>query len=96
MEVTILQPTKSAMQSGNQKKYWILEYKPINGKCLNSNGYISNSDANPQTISQIVLKFHTAEEAVKYAQRKNLSYIVQHPPVHQYIKKSYTDAINMK
>ena len=86
-DVKIFQPAKTAMSSGRGKtKYWVI--KPI----LNSPqlpetlmGWQSGAD----TRRQIDLKFSSKEEAIAYAEAKQLSYDVIEPKARTPKLKSY-------
>ena len=43
------------------------------------------------TQTQVKLWFDTKEEAVAYAERMGLAYVLQEPQTRQHIRKSYSD-----
>ena len=84
----IYQPAKTAMSSGQAKtRFWLLEYKP--SKAMTPEplmGWNTQSDMK----QQIKLKFDTAEEAVAYAEKKNIPYEVKQPKTRKVTPKSYS------
>jgi len=89
MTARIFQPTKNAMQSGLKNcKKWSFEYAPEKSRDLDPlMGWTGSSDMN----SQIRLSFDTQQEAVAYAERNNIEYIVQEPHVRKKRLKNYAD-----
>ena len=89
-DVKIYKPAKNAMQSGKSKKQWILEYIQKEKKILSPvTGWTGSSESE----QQVKLKFNSKEEAVGYAERKNLLYILIEPNVSSVKIQSYTDAL---
>ena len=71
MTARIYQPARSAMQSGEAKDNWLLEYEPEKPREIEPlMGWTSSSDMR----SQVKLKFDTKEEAIAYAERNGIAY----------------------
>lgn len=77
MEVRIYKPVKNAMQSGKKNtRQWVLECEPKNSRYIDPiMGWTGSSD----TSSQLRLTFLSEEDAVAYAERYGLSYVVIPP-----------------
>jgi hypothetical protein len=76
MTARIYQPARSAMQSGQGKDKWMLEYEPEKPREIEPlMGWTSSSDMK----SQVKLKFDTKEEAIAYAERSGVPYRVEEP-----------------
>jgi len=89
MKARIYKPTKNAMQSakGNTKD-WVLKYMPENTRVIDD---LMGWSGNTNTKRQLTLKFHTLEDAEKYATSHNIDYIVTLPKVPKLIKQNYAD-----
>lgn len=89
MTARIFQPTKNAMQSGLKAcKKWKFEYAPEKARDIEPlMGWTGSGDMN----SQIRLSFDTKAEAVAYAKRNEIDYIVQEPHVRRRRLKNYAD-----
>mgnify|MGYP001107648338 CR=1 FL=1 len=88
MKARIYQPAKTAMQSGRGKRKWILEFEPVSRRAPEPlMGWIGSSD----TTRQVRLRFDTREEAVAYAERNGLDYVVDPAPSRTVRPKSYAD-----
>jgi hypothetical protein len=88
MKVRIYQPAKTAMQSGRGKKRWVLEFEPASKREPEPlMGWTSSDDTN----RQLRLRFDTCEEAVAYAKRYGLRYVVDPSPSRTIRPKSYAD-----
>jgi NADH dehydrogenase ubiquinone Fe-S protein 4 len=89
MKARIFKPSKNAMQSGTgRSKKWNFEYAPERARSLDPlMGWTGSSDMN----SQIRLTFDTKEEAVAYAERNGIDYVVQEPHVRKKRLKNYAD-----
>ena len=89
MLARIYRPAKTAMQSGKGKTgQWVLEFDPEQPRKIDPlMGYTSSGDMK----SQIRLTFGSLEEAVAYAQKNGIAYVVQ--PAHDATPKrvSYPD-----
>ena len=72
MKALIYKPVKNPMQSGkgNTKK-WLLKFLPENTRTIDPiMGWSSNSDPK----QQLTLKFNSMEDAVKYAESRNIEW----------------------
>lgn len=88
--VKIYQPAKTAMQSGKAKNKWIIEYIQTENKFVSP---LTGWTGSEETELQIKLKFDSQEDAISYAKRKNLEYIVYEPNGANIIIKSYAEAL---
>jgi hypothetical protein len=77
------------MQSGEARtKEWILEFDPAEPRSIDPlMGWTSSGDMR----NQIRLEFDTKEEAIAYATREGLAYVVADPKPRKPIRKSYAD-----
>ena len=76
MTARIYHPTRNAMQSGQAKDKWLLEYEPETPRQIEPlMGWTSSTDMK----SQIKLRFDTKEEAIAYAQRNGIAYRLEEP-----------------
>ena len=89
MLAKIYQPSRSAMQSGAARtRDWVLEFVPADAKSIDPlMGWTGSDDMN----SQVRLRFPSCEEAVAYAERNGLAYVLSEPKVRKPIRKSYAD-----
>jgi hypothetical protein len=89
MTARIFKPAKSAMQSGAARTQdWILVFEPEAPRTIDPlMGWTSSAD----TRQQIKLSFDTKEEAVAYAERNGLPYVILEPERRKPVKKSYAD-----
>ena len=89
MQVRIFQPPKTAMQSGRGgTRKWILEFAPGDRRTAEPlMGWTSSSD----TRAQLRLTFETREEALAFAERHGLAYVVEPTHERQIKPKSYAD-----
>ena len=89
MKVRIFQPAKTAMQSGRAAtEKWQLEFAPGAPRVADPlMGWTGSGD----TRSQVRLGFETKEEAVAFAERHGLPYLVEEPNQRQFRPKSYAD-----
>ena len=84
----IYKPTKTAMQSGNRNiKKWLLEFEKTNTTINPLMGWESSTD----TMSSIKLEFSTKEQAINYALKNNIEFILVEPQKRNIITKSYSD-----
>ena len=85
----IYQPSKSAMQSGKGKTHqWRLEFErpaPATPDALM--GWNTMAD----TITEVHLHFDTCEEAIAYANAKNIPFLVQMPKKASVAPKAYAE-----
>ncbi len=76
------------MQSGRRNsKNWLLEFDTSNKGVSPLMGWISSSD----TMSEVKLEFKTKDQAIAYAKKNNINYLLIEPQKRKIIKKSYTD-----
>jgi hypothetical protein len=89
MVARIFKPSKTAMQSGpGRTTEWVLDKEPQSRREIDPlMGWTSSSD----TSSQVQLAFATKEDAIAYAERNGLAYVVEEPQLRSAIKKSYAD-----
>ena len=89
MTARIYKPSKSAMQSGfGRTKEWVLEFAPAAARTVDPlMGWTSSTD----TASQVKLSFDTQEEAIAYAERNGIPFVVSEPTQRKAIRKSYSD-----
>ena len=89
MDVRIYQPAKNAMQSGRAKtKTWILEFMPIAAERADDlMGWTGGGD----TRKQLQMKFESKEQAIAFAKKKGLSYVVKEPKKRKLQIKNYAD-----
>ena len=80
-------PTKSAMQSGKNKKGWMLEFN----KMPTTNDYLMNWTSSLETQSQVNLFFETKEKAISYAKKNNIDFEIIEPKKNKLKIKSYAD-----
>jgi hypothetical protein len=88
MLARIYQPAKNAMQSGQAKDAWVLEFEPETARTADPlMGWTSSSDMR----GQIRLTFETREEAESYAARHGIAAQVFEPKPRKRIIKAYAD-----
>jgi hypothetical protein len=89
MTARIYKPAKTAMQSGIARtKEWILEFEPEKPRGIDPlMGWTTSSDMR----TQVQLEFDTKEEAIAYAERNGLAYVVQDPQPRRPVRKSYAE-----
>ncbi|MEM1300633.1 MAG: ETC complex I subunit [Pseudomonadota bacterium] len=77
MHARIYQPAKSAMSSGQgNSKGWVLEYAPEQPRQIDPlMGWTGSGDMR----SQVKLKFRSREEAIAYAEKHRIAFIVEEP-----------------
>ncbi|XP_057669119.1 NADH dehydrogenase [ubiquinone] iron-sulfur protein 4, mitochondrial-like [Diorhabda carinulata] len=84
----ISKPAKNCMQSGtNNTHVWQLRFdtkERWENPCI---GYCSSGDP----ISNVVLKFSTKEEAIKFCEKNKWNFFSQDSSPKKFIKKSYAD-----
>ena len=84
----IYKPTKSSMQSGLMKtKEWVLEFIVHNERTNPLMGWQSSSN----TLSEVKMTFNSKEDAIDYAKKNKINYIVVEPNKRSIVKKSYAD-----
>ena len=89
MQVRIYQPAKTAMQSGRaQTRQWVLEFPPAAARFADPlMGWTGSTD----TQRQVKLKFDTKEEAIAYAEKQGLAYLVEESQQRALQPKAYAD-----
>jgi ETC complex I subunit conserved region len=88
MAARIYFPARSAMQSGQAKEKWLLEYAPESARQIEPlMGWTSSGDMK----AQIKLRFDTKEEAIAYAQRNGIAFRVEEPKPPTRKTVSYSD-----
>ena len=87
--VRIYRPARNAMQSGRgNTTRWLLEYDPAEQQTADPlMGWAGSGDTN----RQLKMWFETKDEAVAYAQRKNLTYRVEEPHERVVKVRAYAD-----
>ncbi len=91
MRVRILQPAKSAMQSGRAKaQHWTIKPETPTARVPEPlMGWVSAGD----TLGELngVLNFDTQEEAVAFAKKNNWDYVVVLPKQRKVTPRNYMD-----
>ena len=88
MTARIYLPARNAMQSGQARDKWLLEYEPESARQIEPlMGWTSSVDMK----AQIKLRFETKEEAIAYAQRNGIAYRVEEPKAPTRKTVSYSD-----
>ena len=89
MKAKIYKPSKTAMQSGRSKfNKWVLKFNNNRNQKKDS---LMGWNGGSNTISQVELKFDTKEDAINYAKRNDIEYIVLESSERKIITKSYAD-----
>ena len=89
MKAKIYKPSKTAMQSGRSKfNKWILKFNNNRNQKKDS---LMGWNGGSNTISQVELKFDTKEDAINYAKRNDIEYVVLESSERKVITKSYAD-----
>ncbi len=85
---SIFRPAKTAMQSGARTRKWVLAYEPATRRLPDPlMGWASAED----TLNEVRLHFETMEEAVAFATKNALDYMVIPPQDSVDKPKSYAD-----
>jgi hypothetical protein len=89
MLARIYQPAKTAMQSGKAKTHkWVLEFEPEEARRIDPlMGYTGSGDMN----GQVVLRFESKEQAIAFAEKKNIAFQVSEPKQAKQVFKTYAD-----
>ena len=89
MTARIFKPTRNAMQSGNKRSEdWVLTFERSTPRQIEPlMGWTSSDDA----LSQVTLRFETKEEAIAYAEKAGIPYIVSEPKQTNRKVMSYSD-----
>ena len=89
MKAKIYKPSKTAMQSGRSKySKWVLKFLDQKNQLKDT---MMGWNGGSSTVSQIVLKFSSKEEAVNYAKKNSIDYEVLETSERKVINKSYAD-----
>ena len=89
MTARIYRPSKSAMQSGRAKtKAWVLEL--ASGAKRSADPVMGWTSVN-DTDAQVKLEFETREEAIAYAKREGLDFVVEEAREAKRLVKSYAE-----
>ena len=89
MKAKIYKPSKTAMQSGRSKfNKWVLKFNNNRNQKKDS---LMGWNGGSNTISQVELKFDTKEDAINYAERNDIEYVVLESSERKVITKSYAD-----
>ena len=74
MIARIYQPARNAMQSGQSKTDWVLEFAPAAARKIDPlMGWTGSGD----TRAQVKMNFPTKDAAIAYAEKNGLAYQVQ-------------------
>ncbi|MEM1148797.1 MAG: ETC complex I subunit [Pseudomonadota bacterium] len=89
MDARIYKPAKTAMQSGRgNTKEWVLEFISSGRRASDPvMGWTSIDD----TTGQVRLHFDSREQAIAYAKRENLTFIVEEARESKRLVKSYAE-----
>jgi hypothetical protein len=88
MLARIYRPAKTAMQSGQAKADWVLEFEPAEKRVVEPlMGWTSSGD----TRQQVRLTLETREEAVAYAEANAIPFQVFEPRVRKPNIRAYAD-----
>ena len=89
MKAKIYKPSKTAIQSGRSKfNKWVLKFNNNRNQKKDS---LMGWNGGSNTISQVELKFDTKEDAINYAKRNDIEYVVLESSERKVITKSYAD-----
>ena len=84
----IYKPTKSSMQSGLMKtKEWVLEYI-VHSISINP---LMGWESSTNTLSELKLFFDTKDQAIEYANKNKIEFVLIENNQRSFVKKSYTD-----
>ena len=87
MLARIYKPAKNAMQSGQAgTKDWLLEYQPTAHHIDPLMGWTSGD-----TLNQVRLRFVTKEEAIAFAEKHAIQFVVEEPQARAVKPKAYAD-----
>ncbi len=90
MEARIYRPAKSAMQSGRANtRSWVLEF--VNPSARRRIDPLMGWTSIDDTSGQVRLTFDTREQAIAYAEREGLNFIVEEPRERRRLIKSYAE-----
>ena len=84
----IYKPTKTSMQSGiGSTKKWVLEYIDESTTINPLMGWESSSN----TLSELKIFFDSKDQAIDYANKNKIDFVVIENNQRSFVKKSYTD-----
>jgi NADH dehydrogenase ubiquinone Fe-S protein 4 len=88
-DIRIFQPSKTAMQSGRGGTHrWMVQFERDSPQRPDPlMGWVGSSDTRPQ----LRLQFESRDEAIAYAERNNLSYVVHEPQMYTHRPKNYAE-----
>ncbi|MFQ5562857.1 MAG: ETC complex I subunit [Parvularculaceae bacterium] len=90
MFARIFRPSKTAMQSGKAKSArWVLEFEAEAARRIDP--LMGWTSADETTPGQVRLYFDTKDEAVAYAERRNIPFQVKEAPETAPVFKAYSD-----
>lgn len=82
MIARILQPARTAMQSGEARDEWVLEFDPREAQRIDPlMGWTGSGDMR----RQVRLSFDSMEAAIAYAEKHGLAYRVETPKTRKHI-----------
>ncbi len=89
MTARIYRPAKTAMQSGLARtKEWLVEAEPGAAQIIDPlMGWSGSTD----TARQVDLYFDTKEDAIAYAERNGIAYVIVEPQPRKHVRKAYAD-----
>jgi hypothetical protein len=89
MLARIFKPAKTAMQSGTARtEEWVLQHEASATREIDPlMGYTSSRD----TFGQLNLSFANKNDAIAYAERNGIAYVVSEPQARKAIRKAYSD-----
>ncbi len=89
MVARIYRPARTAMQSGTARtRKWVLEFQPEARREVEPlMGWTSSRDMK----SQIRMSFATKDEAIAYARRNGIAFVLREPKTRKNSPKSYSD-----
>jgi hypothetical protein len=89
MSAKIYRPARTAMQSGQASTHdWVLVFEDTDSRFKDPlMGWTGSTDMN----QEVKLKFHTKEEAIRFAEEHNMVYEVIEPQERKVKPKSYAD-----
>ncbi|GAB4516353.1 MAG: ETC complex I subunit [Amphiplicatus sp.] len=90
MLARIYRPAKTAMQSGKaQTQKWRLEFEAESARRIDPlMGWTSGADTR---AGQVRLYFNSREEAIAYAERQSIPYVIEEPHSQAQRPKAYAD-----
>jgi hypothetical protein len=89
MTARIYKPARNAMQSGSANtEGWMLDFEPATARSIEP---LMGWTASDDTREQVRLRFDTKEEAIAYAEKAGLPYLVSEPKKSVQKILSYSD-----